>query len=194
MTVNTISRRDLELLVIGLAPDDQPTGSLGGITRLQKYLFLLEKEGGVTASGDGFTFEPYKAGPYSAKVYDDLEFLENLGLLRSEVTAEATEWEQPDLERLTFDQLFGTDKDDDTASADSYEERQFSLTKKGIDQIKRLLVDPNFKPVVDGIRRIKSRYGNYSLSDLLYYVYTKYPEMATESEIRNKVLRRGRAG
>ncbi len=196
MTTATIGRRDLELLLIGLGPNDHLDNSLGGITRLQKYLFLLEKEGGVTAAGNGFTFEPYKAGPYSSKVYDDLEFLENLGLLQSEVTANATEWEQSEVERLTFDQLFGTDgKGEDGASAaDAYEERRFKLTEKGVAHVRRLFTDPTYKPVVDGIRKIKSRYGNHSLSDLLYHVYTKYPEMATESEIRDKVLRRGRAG
>ncbi len=46
--------------------------------------------------------------------------------------------------------------------------------------------------MIDGIRKIKRKYGNYSLSDLLYYVYTKYPEMTTESAIKDKVLRRPR--
>lgn len=196
MTAPTIGRRDLELLLIGLGANDHLDNSLGGITRLQKYLFLLEREGGVTAAGKGFTFEPYKAGPYSSKVYDDLEFLENLGLLHSEVTANSTEWERPEVERLTFDQLLGTDGggDEGAGGADAYEERRFKLTDKGADHVRRLLADPQFKPVVDGIRKIKSRFGNHSLSDLLYHVYTKYPEMATESEIRDKVLRRGRAG
>lgn len=191
-----IGRRDLELLLIGLGQGDQLEDSLSGITRLQKYLFLLETECGVTAAGNGFTFQPYKLGPYSEKVYDDLQFLENLGLLQSEVTANATEWEQPEVDRLTFDQLFGTDTagTDGAIAADAYEERQFRLTPKGIDHVRKLLTDPSYKPVVDGIRTIKSKYSTHSLSDLLHHVYTKYPEMATASEIRDKVLRRGRPG
>ncbi len=70
-----IPRRDLELLVIGADED-----GLNGITRLQKLLFLLEREEGLTRSGADFAFTPYKAGPYSSAIYDDLEFLENLGL------------------------------------------------------------------------------------------------------------------
>lgn len=187
----TIGRRDLELLVIGLGATKGLDDEVGGITRLQKYLYLLEKEGGVTPTVDGFTFEPYKAGPYSSKVYDDLQFLENLGLLRSETTANASEYEKDEVDRLTFDQIFG---DDNANAADSYEGRRYQLTTKGVEFAERILSKPEYAPVVEGIRKIKSKYGHHSLSDLLYHVYKKYPEMTTESEIRDKVLRRGRFG
>ena len=58
--------------------------------------------------------------------------------------------------------------------------------------MKQLLASKEFAPVAEGIRKIKFKYGNYSLDDLLYYVYTKYPEMTTESEIKDHVLRKGR--
>src|SRR5687768_3535597 len=88
-----IPRRDLELLLIGLSPTSQGVESdgLSGITRLQKLIFLLEREEGLEGSGSKFSFTPYKAGPYSPEIYDDLEFLENLGLLESQITADASE-------------------------------------------------------------------------------------------------------
>lgn len=195
MSLKTVGRRDLELLLIGTGRGDDLRGALGGITRLQKYLFLLEREAGVVANGDGFSFEPYKAGPYSSKVYDDLEFLENLGLLQSQVTADTTDLEDPDVERLTFEQLMGSDEGDEdgAAAADAYEERRYRLTDKGVKHAKKLLADASYEPLVDAIRKIKSRYSSHSLADLLYHVYTKYPEMTTASEIRDKVLRRGRS-
>jgi hypothetical protein len=48
------------------------------------------------------------------------------------------------------------------------------------------------RPVVEGIQKMKSRFGNHSLSDLLQYVYTKYPAMTVESEIKDEVLKRVR--
>jgi len=42
----------------------------------------------------------------------------------------------------------------------------------------------------DKIKKIKSKYGALSLQDLLHYVYTKFPDMTTASEIKGKVLRR----
>lgn len=193
----TVGSRDLVMLLISLGGNDQLDQSLGGVTRLTKYLFLLEKEGGVQAEGDAFRFEPYKAGPFSAKLYDDLEFLENLGLLESRVTGSATEGEAAEVERLNIDDLFhdpASDAENQSGDvyADAFEEREFSLTQAGVNQIQKLTADPEYRPVMDAVRRVKSRFANHSLDDLLRYVYDKYPDMATESEIRDKVMRRGR--
>jgi len=186
----TIGRRDLVLFLIGLCPGTDRTDSeLGGMTRLQKYLFLLEKEANLKPSGDGFGFEPYKAGPYSAKLYDDLEFLENIGLLESESTGSATAPERAELEKLTFDDLMGESAEE---SEDAFGERRFRLTPAGVERVRKLLAEGTLNPVADGVKKLKARYGGYSLSDLLYHVYTKYPEMAEESEIRDHVLKRGR--
>ncbi len=191
----SISTRDLLLLLVN-AWSQRGDGGLGGITRLQKLLFLLEREEGLRATGNGFQFEPYKAGPYSSKLYDDLEFLENLGLLRSEVTAEATEpeaaeveKEELDIDRLSFDDLV-EDESAKRSDPDAYEERRFGLTPEGKKRVHDLVAKPEYKPVVDSIRKIKSKYSSYSLNDLLYYVYTKYPDMTVESEIKDQVLGR----
>ena len=191
----TIGRRNLLFLLLGVESD--PTG-LGGITRLQKLMFLLGREEGVE-SLDGFEFEAYKAGPYSPQLYDDLEFLENLGYIESEASTEASEPEAAEVDRLSFDHLMGAEVEhsgdglevDGPASADSYEERRFRLSALGQERIEELLMSKQFTPVVNKIRRIKSKYGRYSLNDLLYYVYKKYPELTTESEIRDRILRRG---
>lgn len=186
-----IDSKSLVLCMIGLS-GSSIEGELGGITRLQKLLFLLDKEVGVKADGNGFSFEAYKAGPYSSKLYDDLEFLENLGFLKSEEVGESSSAEAVELDALNFNDLIGGPSEDEPGGSDTYIERSFSLTSKGKEKIESLLENDNYKPFFDGIRKIKSKYGNYSLSDLLYYVYSKYPEMTTNSEIKDKVLRRGR--
>lgn len=94
----TIGRREMLLLLVGL---DSPTRSgLGGITRIQKLLYLLEAEEHIRAGADGFEFVAYKAGPYSPRIYDDLEFLENLNYIRRTVdeAAESDEITSGDLE------------------------------------------------------------------------------------------------
>jgi len=53
-----------------------------GITRLEKLLFLVEKETDLAAEVDEtFPFEPYHYGPYSQQVYDAVDMLESLQLL-----------------------------------------------------------------------------------------------------------------
>jgi uncharacterized protein YwgA len=191
--MSLISRRDLVLLLVGLDKDGDVDDTIGGITRLQKFLFLLEKECGLSPKGDGFEFQAYKAGPYSSKLYDDLEFLENLEFIESEVEGEATEAEAAEVDKLDFDELMGgRDAANDARTADVYEERRFKLTSKGRKLIERIVKSNEFTPIADAVRKIKSKYGSHSLNDLLYYVYTKYPEMATESEIKDKVMSRRR--
>jgi len=193
-----INRKDLILLVLGVDVKGDLGEGINGITRLQKFLYLLEREENLKPNANGFEFVAYKAGPYSAKLYDDLEFLENLGLITSEVAGEATEGEVVEVD-LSFEELMGEctymvegRPSDALRTADVYEERRYRLTKDGKDRVEKLLQRGEYKPVADGIRRIKSKFGDYSLNDLLYYIYTKYDDMATESEIKNKILRRGR--
>jgi hypothetical protein len=191
-----ISKQSLLLLLLGVDGSQVTERGIGGITRLQKLLFLLWQEAGINEVETGFEFKPYKAGPYSRKLYDELELLENLGFIRSEVQGEPTEMEAVELEELSFDDLMGDDGqtfgDPEAASSDAFSERRFSLTPSGLAFVQKLVSDPNNKPFADGIRRIKSTFGNYSLQDLLYHVYTKYDgDWTSESEIRDKVLRKG---
>ncbi len=182
-----LNRRQLVLALIGIDKSGQSGDHVNGITRLQKLLYLLEQEEHIRPSGPGFDFEPYRAGPYSPALYDDLEILENLGLIASEVTAESVEEEEPEIDRLNFDQLMGGEDD---KAADAFEERKFYLTQAGRMRIAAIINAGEYKPVCDGIRKIKSLYGHYSLHDLLHFVYTRYPEMTTESKIREQVLQR----
>lgn len=193
----SIPEHQLTLLLLGLNPDGKIGEGIGGITRIQKYLFLIEKEEQITPSGHGYEFKAYKAGPYSSKLYDDLEFLENLGYIKSEITAAATMEEEAEIEDLSFEDLMGDGTNgepyDGFGASDAYEERRFILTQKGREHVQKLLEKDDCKPVINAVRKIKKRFNTHSLSDLLYYVYTKYPDMTMESEIKNMVLSHGRA-
>ena len=196
-----ISRQALLMLLLGLDARGVSADGIGGMTRLQKLLFLLWKEAHIEEVDKNFEFKPYKAGPYSRKLYDELELLENLGLIKSRAQGEATEPEAAELEELSFDQLMGDDADPfldvpsraEASTADTYEEKRFSLTPQGVAFVKKILSNPNSAPFADGIRRIKTKFANHSLQDLLYHVYTKYEDdnWTSESEIRDKVLRKG---
>ena len=198
-----MSKSELLLLLLGLTGRGRidPTG-IGGITRLQKLLFLLWKEEGIEQVEDQFRFKPYKAGPYSRALYDELELLENLGYVKSQVQGEATEIEAEELDELSFELLMGDDaspfvdgpSQQQVATADTREERRYSLTPEGVELVKKLTIQDETGPFQEGIRRVKSKFANYSLQDLLYHVYTRYEDegWTSESEIRDKVLKRGK--
>ena len=178
------------ILLALLAVDDNKKG-ISGITRFQKLLYLITKEDAAKNITKAiFDFVPYKMGPYSSKLYDDLEMMENLGLLESSPVSNPTAEELAE-GSLNFDDLMGEDSDT-SDSTDSAEEKQYRLTEKGISYAKEVLTNPDYAPVLDSIRKVKSRFSNYSLQDLLYYVYTKYPEDTTESMIKDQVFRKGK--
>jgi len=74
--------------MLGIGKDETDIANgINGITRLQKFLFLLENEDYLEKIEGGYKngFEAYKAGPYSSALYDDLEFLENLVLCQASI-------------------------------------------------------------------------------------------------------------
>ena len=191
--MSTISKRNILLLMLGIGKGSDIANGINGITRLQKLLFLLENEDYIKKIEDGYEFEAYKAGPYSSTIYDDLEFLENLGLINAETSGVATEEEAADMD-FTFEELMddGELTDNEIKTQDLYDEKRFRITEDGAAKVKTILEKGECTSVVDGIRKIKSKFGHFSLDDLLYYVYTKYPDMTTESEIKDHVLSKGR--
>jgi len=179
-----------QLLMLLLASEGfqgQKGEAIQGTTRLQKLLFLLEHEAKlVPGTGAGFEFTAWKFGPVSKELYDDLEKLENLGLLESEGVAMSSATELDEY-GLSFDDLMG---EEETQSKDNLEEKRYALTSAGLKWVQSHIDPKRDKDILEKIRRIKTKYGALSLQDLLHYVYTKYPDMTTASEIKDKVLRR----
>lgn len=176
-----VGRKSILLMLLGV-----DGAGVNGITRLQKLLYLLEREEGLKIGEGGFAFTAYKMGPYSSKLYDDLELMENLGWIGSSPVANPTEEEREEAE-LSFDDLIG---DSSTQTADVAEERRYHLSDKGLARAQELLDAAENREIVSKIRRVKSKFSTYSLHDLLVHVYTKYPESTTASEIRDQVLGR----
>jgi uncharacterized protein len=155
-----------------------------GTTRLQKLLFLMEREAKLKPTkGSDFDFTAWKFGPVSKELYDDLEKLENLGLLESEPVSEPSKTELDEY-GLSFDDLMG---EEESQSRDSFEEKKYRLSEGGLNWVRAHELDTE---TFNKIRKIKEKYGALSLQDLLHYVYTKFPSMTTASEIKGKVLRR----
>ncbi len=181
-----ISRTLLLLQLLAAQSSPGSKGAIQGITRLQKLLFLVEREAGIKISdGQDFNFTPYKFGPVSKDLYDDLEKLENLGFIEAMTVAEPSAVELDEF-GLSFEGLMGEETQE---ASETFEERSYSITARGLEWLKAKAQDFG-EGALKEVRRVKGKYGSLSLSDLLYYVYTKYPEMTSESEIREKVLGR----
>lgn len=183
----SLSRTDILMLLLAADPSGSGQEAIQGTTRLQKLLFLVEQEAGIKPTeGRDFDFTAFKFGPVSKELYDDLEKLENLGFLEAKAVAEASESELEEYD-LSFEDLMG---DEEQESKESLEERKFKLTKKGLEWLNAKIEPKVHEDVIEKIRKVRGKYGSFALSDLLYYVYSKYPKWTSASEIRERVLGR----
>lgn len=152
-------------------------GRVNGITRLEKLLYLADKETDVSAAvlEERLVFTPYDYGPFSKEVYEAAEILEEARLLREE--------------RQVSGQSVDSLEDVEVTGAvenDEYVTRCFVLTDQG-QAVARLLGEQH-PSVVTALSGIKDRYASRSLAALIQYVYRAYPESAVNSKIRDRVL------
>lgn len=186
--------KDLMLLLLH-APgrSGESNVPINGQTRLMKMLFLFEKEIKPRFNKDAFAdtafpgFEAYDYGPYSPKVYADLEWLVNSGFVKVDSSTE----EVLDEEHAEFDYWTVTQGDDDASDGSSVG-RTFSLTERGERFVRKML--PKWDLTKDQIailQEFKTRCVEASLRSLLRYTYTRYPEMTGKSKIKKELLGHG---
>lgn len=175
------------LLALLYAPDEsKKQAPIEGITRLEKLLFLIKKETPLfsnTLKEKDFNFVPFRMGPWTQEVYDETDFLESLGLVSKRDLGKSS----PEDGAHTFE-LFDSmvlakyQKNEYVNNADSVE--KFELTEKGqsiASQVWAKLTDAE----KEELSRIKKKFNRMNLRQFLRYVYKKYPDFASKSEIKD---------
>ena len=191
--VRVENSKDLLLLLL------YTPGTTGGVnepirgkTRLTKLMFLF-----LTEYYKKFDFDkkikhapefiPYKYGPFSKDVFEDLEFFENIGFVETtpEVVPEISGAEIEELTRFNEEITIGSASYE--SSSYEYEEEIYRLTGRGCEYAERLFSDLS-KKQKDALVQLKKKYGSVPLYALLEYVYNTYPDFAVKSEIRDRYL------
>ncbi|MDE0498622.1 MAG: hypothetical protein OXH86_14840 [Acidimicrobiaceae bacterium] len=174
---------DLVVLLMG-APSKVPAlqNRIEGITRLEKLVFLLERE---SSFGNILTedteFKPYNFGPFSANVYKAVNYLSAYGLI--EDSAKIADSREDSWEQIRVI---------DDGHADPYATRVFALTDLGVEYYAALMegLDDSTRRI-DELRKFKHQYAALPLRQLIRYVYNKYPDTTSNSLIRDEVLGNG---
>lgn len=170
---------DAIVLLLG-APAKSPLlqDRIEGVTRLEKLVFLIEKE---TPVGRLLTEEPdfvaHNFGPFSAKVYQAVDMLEAAELITDSASLAATRedsWET--------DEIIGDEPGND------YTTRDFELTDLG-RRYYRVLIDELPTGTERQVAEFKGRFAGLPLRQLIRYVYTRYDEYTDKSLIRDDILR-----
>jgi hypothetical protein len=176
LIADTLEGSDLVLLMLA-APTkvESAVNRVNGITRLEKLLFLVEKETDAPqrVTGQKLDFVAYDYGPFSKDVYQAVEILEQSRLLEEE--------------RLVDGETIDSMEDVDITGAvegDEYVERRFVLTANG--QLVADLLSRHHPDVMGKLTEIKDKYAERPLSSLIRYVYKTYPASAVNSKIAHR--------
>jgi hypothetical protein len=181
-------RLDLALLLLG--PEDEPARGVFGTTRFMKMLFLAVKELGIDALvPNPYRFQPYKLGPFSAEVYDDLDVLVRAKLVaKRTLDSEGEPVIQADMavRRAVVKLNGGLDQVEKLPALSAH----YRLTGQGRRFASALLASAGKRRhnLARGLAAVRAHYGTMLLSELLRYVYRQYPTYTTESEILEQVL------
>jgi len=158
-----------------------------GITKLEKLIYLLLKEGSFEDYSDilkEYTYKPYDFGPYSEGVYDNIEALKSMNLL--EVREEKFENFKEVVDGMIYRYLEGEEYLPEQKTVEIY--RLNERGKKVAEHLEKTMTPDEKRNIED----IKDKYNRMSLKELLHYVYIKYPESITKSKIVSEILGFGR--
>ena len=145
----TIDRESL----VPLALLDAMDGEIQGKTRLQKLAFLLDEEE-LGDQFDAYTYRKYDYGPFSKSLLEDIEDLEEKGLV--EISKERT--------------VGGNTRYD------------YELRSSGEEAVEQLTSrDGDIDIIFDAAQAIANEYGDLSLRDLIEQVYDRHSEYTENS-------------
>ena len=186
------NRRDILLLMLySPGVGEANNEPIVGRTRLVKMLFLFKEElldefrRGTEITDESFyEFFPWRYGPFSREVYDDLNFFMLRGFVESSQTTEDTlpeslaEWD------LWLSGSSGEVGDGDLVD---YGEEEFRLTERGA-KFAEALHQRLSAAQRRSLQVFKRRMVKTPLRSILKYVYKNYPREIVESDIREEVL------
>jgi len=190
-SVNINNRRDVLLLLLyspGIS--GQFNEPITGRTRLTKLLFLFKTEAlehfrkGTEITDENFyQFFPWRFGPFSSQVYDDLTFFILRDFIATTISNEESLPESAEEWARWQEEAEGQFQGDVSV----YQEETFILTPKGVKFAEELYASLS-SAQKDLLKSFKLRVANAPLRALLKYVYKTYPKMTDESEIAGDIL------
>jgi uncharacterized protein YwgA len=162
-----------------------------GRTRLMKMVFLFDREirqklGSKNPQTQSIVpdFAAYDYGPFSPRVFSDIDFLTETGFVESCPLSE-----DGSLPEEAFEYNYwqaGAQSDDDVAEI--HQQMEFGLTGLGRGFVEERLRDILTAGQWEVVDEFKKRCTSVPLRALLKYVYTKYEDMTRKSKIRDEIL------
>jgi len=138
----------LLLLLYASGPSGYECEPVRGKTRLQKEVFLTQKSLREAGIFTYYPFRPYKLGPYSKELYDDIEYMEYEGVL--------------EVRRANM--------------GENGIYAEFRITEKGRREIEEKLKNEVLKEAHGVAENVKKQFNDMNLVDLVRLTHGLYPE------------------
>jgi hypothetical protein len=177
--VQVDNRKDMLLLLLA-ARDGEP---VVGVTRMQKYLFLLQQQHAWDRRfrfSEPYQFRAYDYGPFDSQVYDDLQFFENLDFIKAEPAGPEPASERDELRGATDD--WGLADPEVRPWEEASSVFRFALTDKGLEFARRIQLSDEDRQTLEDL---KSHWNKRPLRDLLKWLYSEFPKYAENTKLRH---------
>jgi uncharacterized protein YwgA len=186
------SSKDLLLLFLYFGSEVGDRRGITGRTRLQKVVFIFEKEiyrqFKIDAAIPDEALPPFfawKFGPFSKEVFADLDFLAAIGLVEA-----VSEGGLPSREEAEEYAFWAEDSFESIADASEYSEETFCLLERGQEYVETRILPELSDNQRDTIATYVAKFNSLSLGSVLKYVYEGYPEETVNSQIADRVFSR----
>ena len=169
------------LLLYAKGTSEKQNEEIRGITRMEKLMYLLLKEGGFEdVLSKEVTFNAYDFGPYSSEIYDLLESLKEMGIVN------VMEEKISNIKYII--DIYYAKAQGQIEEPTGIIMEIYSLTEKRGFKIAKYLQDRVQPEDLKRVEDVKARYNTMKLDDLLKYVYKTYPDSAKKSKIIEEIL------
>lgn len=167
-----------------------------GSVRLTKMMFLFNEQIVPVLKRNGLESEKlpefiaYNYGPFSKDLYEQVDLFTGIGFMQVRDLNENEEMSGVDniVEKEFVDECY--EDDEETKSENSY--REYCITDIGSGFVESELLGKLTSSQLGLLRQYKKKITEMTMKQLLHYVYTRYPQYAEKSLIKNEVLGNGK--
>lgn len=187
------NKKDILLLFLyspGVSNDlNEP---IRGRTRLAKLLFVFKMEGLVhfkkgTSIDDSnfYDFFPWNFGPFSSEIYSDIVFFQLRNFIEfDELIADGSDIAGEEMDY--WDSITGAEFENEYFISD-YVDQEIKLTEVGL-KYTSALYSALTSSQKNLLKSYKKKFNSAHLRSIIMYVYSKYPDFAKNSQIRDNIL------
>lgn len=163
-----------------------------GSVRLTKMMFLFNEQIVPVLKRNGLESEKlpefiaYNYGPFSKDLYEQVDLFTGIGFMQVRDLNENEEMSGVDniVEKEFVDECY--EDDEETKSENSY--REYCITDIGSGFVESELLGKLTSSQLGLLRQYKKKITEMTMKQLLHYVYTRYPQYAEKSLIKDEVL------